>query len=242
MEILREKSSRADQLQEKIKIQERRLTELTELKVRYQEAEQHLTILQKQKQEWDEIMTRQIPQMRVKIDSYKNQVVELTTKAADLESALAIKEKQLRDAQAKLEDALRTQKQQDLLLKDLSKSNSLSRDVATPVVVPAAQPQAKKSSLANLLHTVDPEAEKKAKEAQETLMSNLNDAKARLDLLEDELQTKTMLCDRVQQELTSSKIRLAEISESLEAVTQERDDLQQRATELQREVASLKCA
>jgi chromosome segregation ATPase len=227
-------------MQEKIKLQDRRLAELSELRFKYQEAEQHLQALQKQKVEFDDLTSRQIPQLRTKLETYRTQVVELSAKTSDLEAQLALKEKQLQNVQTKLDDSSRIQKQQDLLLKDLSKSQPISRDLNT-LSSSSNVPQPKKSSLANLLHTVDPEAEKKAKDIQDSLLANLNDAKSRLDILEDDVATKQLLIERLQQELTSTKVQLSEIQTEYQSVSAERDELVQEKANLQRLVGSLEC-
>eukprot|EP01122_Echinamoeba_exundans_P016902 TRINITY_DN8717_c0_g1_i1.p1 TRINITY_DN8717_c0_g1~~TRINITY_DN8717_c0_g1_i1.p1 ORF type:complete len:753 (+),score=183.23 TRINITY_DN8717_c0_g1_i1:26-2260(+) len=239
IEILRDKSFRMDQMQEKMKLQERRLNELSELRIKYQEAEQHLQALQKQKVEFDDLTSRQIPQLRTKLETYRTQVVELSAKTSDLEAQLALKEKQLKEVQSKLDDSVRVQKQQDLLLKDLSKAQPISSDFNALSSSGTNVPQPKKSSLANLLQTVDPEAEKKAKAIQDSLLANLNDAKSRLDVLEDDVATKQLLIERLQQELGSTKVRLAELQNEYQEVRAERDGLLVDKTNLQRQVGSL---
>lgn len=218
-------------MQEKIKLQERRLAELADVRSKYTEVEQQLSILQRQKQEFEDVSSRQLPQLRSKVESYKSQVVELVSRSSDLEATLAHKEKQLKDLQGQVEESKRLQKQQDLLMKQAPKFQGPSLSDAPVTTQPT-----KKSSLANLIQTTDPEGEKKAKAIQDGLHAELARTNSKLDVVEDELQTTAMLLQRAQKELGLVKVSLADTKVEFESVCSERDELKAAKFSLMTEI------
>lgn len=236
IEMLKEKSRSADQVERITRKFDAKSAELSNTLVKVKQLEESLEQAQKTSAE-HEAVARQVPQLKSKLDQYKTEMVSLHSKLADASSS--------RDSNAEiasLHEKLQTYalqcEQHASIVADLEREkNSLVQALRVKTV--AREPSPKQSLASEARGSLQHLAvgSKKSNEAQAILEKELSAAKEAVETvkldLEDQLDTMTRLKEKFQSDYISS-------SEQLRAANTEISDLSKRVKQLDECLATSK--
>ena len=221
IEMLKEKSRSADQVDRVTRKLEAKTTELTNALMKSKKLEEALEQAQKTSAE-HETVARQVPQLKAKLDQYKNEMVSLHSKLADASSSrdsnaeIAVLQEKVQSYALQCEQhasiVADLEREKHSLLQAL-RVKPAARDSSASSAASGAKPSLAAEARGSLQGFVNKNV--KSSEAQAQLEKELSAAKEAMETvkmdLEDQLDTMTRLKEKFQSDYiaTSEQLRTA---------------------------------